>query len=287
MRTVLAPCVFATGILSLLVAFVLVLELSSRANVGQGGSSSASLEEVRAEQSASAGAEYAVYGLTGWFTFNEGWVRVVVRSICFSFYLFLCLRSDGLVTRQKSNAYHPSRGASFGPRISSKDGLRGFLVPIQDFEDSHSNQSPTTTGLLNRCRPWCLFYPSSCISTRRRPPAPRLGCPKEKEGGIFARSDGGGGDGAEDRPTKRNFIALTQRGGCSFVAKVRHAQSLGGIGVIVGDDPTHGGQGPLGRGWGGLWGGRSGLVGMWGGGMNERDRSPFLFHHVYAADTES
>lgn len=48
-------------------------------------------------------------------------------------------------------------------------------------------------------------------------------------------------DGHPSMP--EDWVALVRRGACGFADKVRYAQRLGALAVIVGDDALHGGLG--------------------------------------------
>lgn len=104
--------------------------------------------------------------------------------------------AQSTVYAEASGAYHPSRPASFGPHISSEDGLSGRLVPA--------------SAVLKLSDNTC--------------------CPPSDENN----------DLASHPHTPVDWIALIQRGKCGFAEKIRKAQALGAIAVIVGDDADHG-----------------------------------------------
>jgi hypothetical protein len=120
---------------------------------------------------------------------------------------------------QKTQATYLTRGAAFGPRITSEDGLKGGLLPISDFYHPYDHQSILDDN---------------------------FGCPY-KDGPGWRDEDFEEGD--EDQgfqPAERmvinekvkpprNWIALIERGGnCSFASKVRVAQALGANAAVVG-----------------------------------------------------
>lgn len=103
--------------------------------------------------------------------------------------------AQSTVYAEASGAYHPSRPASFGPHISSEDGLSGRLVPA--------------SALLKVSENTC--------------------CPPENDYDL-----------ASHPHVPVGWIALIQRGKCGFAEKIRKAQAMGAIAVIVGDDADHG-----------------------------------------------
>lgn len=114
-----------------------------------------------------------------------------------------------------------TRGAAFGPRITSDDGLAGSLLPVSDFYYSHDHLTVLDDN---------------------------YGCPY-KDGPGWRDEDFEQGDDDEEqyflpaqkmilkdkvKPPK-NWIALVERGGnCSFASKVRVAQALGASAAVVG-----------------------------------------------------
>ena len=92
------------------------------------------------------------------------------------------------------------RPAAFGPDKVDEDGLWGTLWPIQRFLSKNQVDIHGNTG-----------------------------CP-----GIPSDEDGMEIESSKHKPPS-DWIALMERGGCSFDAKVRFAQSLGAKAVIMGD----------------------------------------------------
>lgn len=105
-----------------------------------------------------------------------------------------------------------TRPAAFGPSSVDKDGLWGTLIPIQTF-------------LYNKSR-----------ADRRN-----TGCPDEAQA-LWSQKDGTASFlkqvwtymAVRKRPPS-DWIALVERGHCSFEQKVRTAQRMGALAVIVGD----------------------------------------------------
>ncbi|KAG8966175.1 hypothetical protein FRC03_012365 [Tulasnella sp. 419] len=97
-----------------------------------------------------------------------------------------------------------SRPASFGPHITEQPGLPGYLIPINSIASHCETTSPNVPSELER-ENWAC--PPLCTDPLPRPVQ-------------FLRSE--------------NWIALVQRGNCSFVKKVKAVQSLGAKAVIVG-----------------------------------------------------
>lgn len=131
---------------------------------------------------------------------------------------------------QKTQATYLTRAAAFGPRITSDEGLAGSLMPISLFYHPPANGSNDTT-----------IVPK---------PHSNHACPYR--GGPGWKHDENDHDGDGERYLGReepdpdtdpkppsDWIALVERGGgCAFAAKVRVAQALGAIAVVVGDAPS-------------------------------------------------
>lgn len=110
--------------------------------------------------------------------------------------------STSTIYVQHTSRIHASRPAGFGPHFSNPDGELMQLLPIDAVTTS---VSATTNQLL---------------------PA-RRGCPPDSTDGApltFSTS-----------PHPANWVALVERGTCTFVDKIRYAQQLGASAVIVGD----------------------------------------------------
>lgn len=110
-----------------------------------------------------------------------------------------------VVDRSPPLTFH-SRPAAFGREL--KDPLLGYVIPLSSFTTSCPSND---TSLVDR-------YSNS-------------GCPK-----LCIR-------GPHQPDPSESWIALVQRGHCSFVDKVREAQRLGARAVVVGgEDPDISGQ---------------------------------------------
>lgn len=130
------------------------------------------------------------------------------------------------------------RPSSFGPHIESEQGLSGFLIPMEQLYPS-----PTTSPNPSDPRRACF------------PPHP------------LSSNDSGFDSTARGRRPEKDWLALVERGTCSFVDKVRLAQKLGAGAVVVGDFAGDGGTdgGDGGSGGGGEKGrGGDDLLVEWG-----------------------
>ena len=58
--------------------------------------------------------------------------------------------------------------------------------------------------------------------------------------GCLSPSDPADPDLDDHISMPEDWVALIKRGSCGFADKVRHAQQLGALAVIVGDDMLHG-----------------------------------------------
>ncbi|KDN37805.1 hypothetical protein K437DRAFT_276454 [Tilletiaria anomala UBC 951] len=111
----------------------------------------------------------------------------------------------------RTQATYFTRPAVFGPRIEEPEGLRGILIPILTFY--HGPKNP--------------MY--ACPSNHTND-SDHKGT--DDTTGISKHSD-------PDPKPPADWIALVERGGsCTFVEKVRTAQGLGAIAVVVGDAPS-------------------------------------------------
>ncbi|KAK0545150.1 hypothetical protein OC845_005236 [Tilletia horrida] len=157
----------------------------------------------------------------------------------------------------RSQASYLTRSAAFGPHIVEEEGLRGNLLPIELFYRPPQQHSPEAlTG-----------------QQKEQEEGRNRGCPypngpgwkdqdedEHHHGGEavlswFKSSSAGSGSSSAPTDTKnldastqkkfvaalrppRNWIALVERGTCSFVSKVRVAQALGAFAVVIGDAPS-------------------------------------------------
>lgn len=125
----------------------------------------------------------------------------------------------------RTQATYFTRSAAFGPRVTSPGGLRGTLIPISAFRLDPAAAHPSTPAKVQQAMYACPASDSESGSDppdARTPPAP------------------GPVPGHSSPPLPPDdWIALVERGGgCSFVDKVRLAQSLGARAVVVGDAPS-------------------------------------------------
>ena len=118
----------------------------------------------------------------------------------------------------RTQATYFTRAAAFGARVQDEEGLRGMLIPISEYYHPR-NRSKETTAMH--------------------------ACPEHGDDGenrpfrVQRRSD----KSNETAVPPSDWIALVERGGsCPFVEKVRTAQTLGAIAVVVGDAPMPGWQ---------------------------------------------
>ncbi|KAE8212235.1 hypothetical protein CF327_g4110 [Tilletia walkeri] len=156
----------------------------------------------------------------------------------------------------RSQASYLTRPAAFGPRVQAEDGLRGMLLPIGMFYSppiSHGGDEVGEGKEYNRGCPykggpgwrddtgdnedetmdsfWSWSAPPLDEEHVAAAPAPAAVATPQQD--VFATST----LSSELRPP-RHWIALIERGSCPFVAKIRVAQALGAIAVVVGDEPS-------------------------------------------------
>ncbi|CAO1616709.1 unnamed protein product [Parajaminaea phylloscopi] len=165
------------------------------------------------------------------------------------------LWGEGTLEVVRSQALYATMPAAFGPHVTSDEGLRGHLIPISTFWHN-ATAKDTTRDPIHGC---------PADDGKRGPSAPtrrpgvqmvtddadedfwldvasyvedagQLAFPSSKQPAMpRALSDPAwSGDGGADKPP-HDWIALVKRGECSFVTKVRLAQSMGAIAVVVGD----------------------------------------------------
>ncbi|KAK0533051.1 hypothetical protein OC834_002378 [Tilletia horrida] len=158
----------------------------------------------------------------------------------------------------RSQASYLTRPAAFGPRIVAEDGLRGVLLPVELFYRPPRAHAEGEGGRNTACpykggpgwrddtednddEALLEFEPPSSASSRQ-----------QEQHRFTSSSDADAdADAAADRKNlrtsiaitpqikpPRNWIALVERGSCPFVSKVRVAQALGAVGVVVGDAPS-------------------------------------------------
>lgn len=95
-----------------------------------------------------------------------------------------------------------SRSAAFGPRVTQAPGLLGYVLPLSSF--TYPCPSNSTMLPVDDDGPENWGCPELCVIDDSR------------------------------KPDKETWIALVQRGDCSFVDKVREAMRFGARGVVVG-----------------------------------------------------
>ena len=131
----------------------------------------------------------------------------------------------------RSQAIFLTRAAAFGPRITAEEGLRGFLLPISDFYHPPRDAKPSNTSLhacpYHHGPGWrhqdSLSNPDDSFDTNYDYDHAR----------HLAETN------ASNPQPPKDWIALVERGGgCGFADKVRVAQALGAIAVVVGDAPS-------------------------------------------------
>ncbi|CAD6984240.1 unnamed protein product [Tilletia controversa] len=168
----------------------------------------------------------------------------------------------------RSQASYLTRPAAFGPRVQAEDGMKGMLLPIGMFYRppvGHGGKKEDGGKEYNRACPY-KGGPgwrdntednedetlSSSFWSWNAPAGEHEEEEEEEEGISMSSAPGQDSQAAfttaasadeatlsELRPP-RHWIALIERGTCPFVAKVRVAQALGAIAVVVGDAPSPG-----------------------------------------------
>ena len=156
----------------------------------------------------------------------------------------------------RSQAIFLTRSAAFGPRITDDQGLKGFLLPISDFYKIPKGASFFTSDASGNPVHACPYKggPGSrrdvLLSKYEDEDDRRLYsafAPGSSSQATFTWTHES--DHFLEGSTKppHNWIALVERGGgCGFADKVRVAQELGAVAVVVGDAPSpswHGGSG--------------------------------------------
>lgn len=109
----------------------------------------------------------------------------------------------GLIEVIKTGELYPDRNADFGPKLPA-DGLSGILIPIEQLDENKSNLG--------------------CTALKSPPVLKTITAKTYKNTGIEVP-----------------WIALVQRGECSFVQKVKAMQESGASGVIIGGNSVGGG----------------------------------------------
>ncbi|KAJ9477500.1 RING-type domain-containing protein [Pseudozyma hubeiensis] len=155
----------------------------------------------------------------------------------------------------RSQAIFLTRSAAFGPRITDDAGLKGFLLPISDFykipKEASFSTSDASRDPVHACpykggpgsRRDVLMDRYEDEDDRRLYSSFHPDSPSQAS---FTWTHGGD-DGLQASPKPpHDWIALVERGGgCGFADKVRVAQELGAVAVVVGDAPSpgwHGGR---------------------------------------------
>lgn len=150
----------------------------------------------------------------------------------------------------RSQAIFLTRSAAFGPRISEDGGLRGFLLPITDFYKIPKDASFSTSDASGDPIHACPYKggPGSRrdVLSRYDEDDRRLYSafsPDHSSQASFVWTHQSDTDLDVPKPP-HNWIALVERGGgCGFADKVRVAQELGAVAVVVGDAASPGWNG--------------------------------------------
>ncbi|EPQ28375.1 uncharacterized protein PFL1_04202 [Pseudozyma flocculosa PF-1] len=137
----------------------------------------------------------------------------------------------------RSQALFLTRAAAFGPRITADDGLKGSLLPISTFYRSPQNGNKPSAHDIQACpyKGGPGWKRQDFLNSFDDPDDRRLYS-------SFATPEAA--HPTEDRDPSlpippEDWIALVERGGgCGFAEKVRVAQTLGAIAVVVGDAPS-------------------------------------------------
>ncbi len=155
----------------------------------------------------------------------------------------------------RSQAIFLTRSAAFGPRVTDDQGLKGFLLPITDFykvpKDASFSTSDASGDAVHACpykggpgsRRDVIMNRYEDGDDRRLYSAFNKDSPSQAPFTWTHNPD----NTLNDSPKPpHNWIALVERGGgCGFADKVRVAQDLGAVAVVVGDAPNpnwHGGR---------------------------------------------
>ncbi|CDR87844.1 uncharacterized protein SPSC_03547 [Sporisorium scitamineum] len=155
----------------------------------------------------------------------------------------------------RSQAIFLTRSAAFGPRVTDDAGLKGFLLPISDFykvpQDATFLTTDASRDAIHACpykggpgsRRDVLLDRYQDVDDRRLYSA--FGGASSPQASFTWTHEAGGGSDSSSKPP-HNWVALVERGGgCGFADKVRVAQELGAVAVVVGDAPSpgwHGGR---------------------------------------------
>jgi hypothetical protein len=123
----------------------------------------------------------------------------------------------------KTNETFADRIAAFGGRM--EEYVDGYLVPVEQLEldfdvkdrDEIGNIADKTTAFVNSPALQKQEGVEKFLSS-----LPQQGCERRKPPQLNRHDD--------------NWIALVQRGGCSFIDKVRAMQASGAAAVVVGDN---------------------------------------------------
>lgn len=155
----------------------------------------------------------------------------------------------------RSQAIFLTRSAAFGPRVTDDQGLKGFLLPISDFYKvpnlAVGFTSDFTGGPIHACpyKGGPGARRDAHISKYQDDDDRKLYSAFASETSpqstfVWTHEPNDGLDTSAKPP--HNWIALVERGGgCGFADKVRVAQALGAVAVVVGDAPSptwHGGR---------------------------------------------
>jgi E3 ubiquitin-protein ligase RNF13 len=135
------------------------------------------------------------------------------KLLLFGLLLWPLLNAKVVVFR--TNDSYNDRIAAFGPRLpESEEGLEGFLINVEILPELAQTVEDTSL----------VFAQEEELSSY----LPHQGC-KERQAPVDLSN------------SSLRWIALVERGGCSFVQKTLVAQRMGASGIIVGDNEKNSG----------------------------------------------
>ncbi|KAL9939013.1 hypothetical protein V8E36_001826 [Tilletia maclaganii] len=165
----------------------------------------------------------------------------------------------------RSQASYLTRPASFEPHIVADEGIKGELLPIQMFyrpPRGHGGVAGVEAAVGNRGCPYKggpgwrddaedhhddetlssaeWSWTAEEVDTLNPSPSQR----QAQQQQVFTATQSAPKELEQRLRPPRNWIALVERGSCAFVSKVRVAQALGAMAVVVGDAPSPNWKGP-------------------------------------------
>lgn len=154
------------------------------------------------------------------------------------------LWGEGSLQVVRSQAIYATRPAAFGPHVTSDEGLHGHLIPISEYWQPKHNASRPKAEPIHGCPADEAAAPSTPPHVASRDEEdfwlsmadghPRQRPLQQVNQRFDTNQMGKNGDKSLLAPPK-DWIALVSRGHCPFTSKVRLAQDLGAIAVVVGD----------------------------------------------------